>query len=62
MPPAAPRLAHTVAQRRCGRDVVGELDGDAGGGDDFGAGAGEGLRAEAGVIADAEALCGIFVG
>ena len=55
-------LAHAEAQRRCGGDVVGELDGNAGGSDDLGAGAGEGLRAEAGVIADAEAACGIFVG
>ncbi len=55
-------LAHAKAQGGSGRDVVGEQDGNAGGGDNFSAGARKGLRAEARVVADAEAFGGIFVG
>ena len=62
MPPAAPALAHAVAERRGGRDAVGQQHRDAGGGDDLGAGAGKGLGPEAGVVADAEALGGVFLG
>ena len=62
MPPAAPWLAHAETQRRRGRDVVGEADRDAGGGDNLGAGARKGLGAEAGVVADAEALGRVFFG
>ena len=54
-------LAHAKAQRGGGRDGVGEHDGNAGGGDDFSAGAGKCFRAEARVVADAEALGGIFL-
>ena len=55
-------LAHAAAERRRGRDGVGEQDGNAGGRDDFSAGAGKILRAEARVVADAEAFGRIFLG
>ncbi len=55
-------FAHAVAQSRGGRDVVGKRNGNAGGRDDFSAGAGKGFGAEAGVVADAEALGGVFLG
>src|SRR6266700_268120 len=52
-------FAHAVAQGGGGGDVVGEQNGNAGGGEDFRAGAGEGLRSEAAVVADADASGGV---
>src|SRR5208337_4782682 len=52
---------HAETQGRCGRDGIGQHDGNAGGRDNFGAGVGKSLRAEPRVVADANALRGIFL-
>ena len=54
-------LAHAKAERGGGRDGVGEHDGNAGGGDDLGAGMGEGFGPEARVVANAEASGGVYM-
>ena len=54
-------LAHREAERRRGRDGVGQFDANARGRNDFGAGACKCLRAEARVVADADSLVRIFL-
>ncbi len=58
--PAAP--VDGVAERRGGGDRIGQLDRNAGGGDDLSAGARKGLGAEAGVVADRNSLGRVFLG
>src|SRR5262249_23768526 len=55
-------LADSEAQCRSRGDVVCERYVDSGGGDDLGARAREGFRSKAGVVADADAFCRIFLG
>jgi hypothetical protein len=61
MPPAAPRSRTPKLSAGVGVMALASMHGNAGGGDDFSAGAGKGLRAEARVVADAEALGGVFL-
>ncbi len=61
MPPAAPRSRTPKLSAGVGVMALASMDGNAGGGDNFSAGAGKGFRAEARVVADAEAFGGIFL-
>ncbi len=62
MPPAAPSSRTPQLRAGGGSNGVGQHYGNARGGDDLGAGTGECLGAEAGVVTDAEALGGVFLG
>ena len=60
MPPAAPRWRTSSEMAGEGQALVGEPDGRAGHGDGFRGGARETFGAEAVVVADQDAACGLF--